>query len=54
LLVALGIGAAAGVAVFFAGPWVAAASGWLAGVLSTVAVQTGIALRRTLMSAELT
>jgi hypothetical protein len=46
ILTALGVGAAAGVAVFFAGPWVAAASGWLAGVLGTVAVQAGIAFRR--------
>jgi hypothetical protein len=54
LLVALGVGTAVGVAVFFAGPYVAAASGWLAGVLGTVAVQAGVALRRTLMSTELT
>jgi hypothetical protein len=54
ILTALGMGAAAGVGVFFAGPWVAAASGWLAGVLSTAAVQAGVALRRTLMSARFT
>ena len=54
ILTALGVGAAAGVAVYFAGPWVAAASGWLAGVRSTFAVQSGIALRRTLMSTQFT
>jgi hypothetical protein len=46
LLVALGVGAAAGVGAYFAGPYVAAAAGWLAGVLSSLAVQAGIAFRR--------
>ena len=46
ILLALGVGAAAGVGAYFAGPFVAAGAGWLAGVLSTVAVQAGIALRR--------
>jgi len=54
ILTALGVGAAAGVGAYFAGPYVAAAAGWLAGVLSTLAVQAGVALRRTLASAELT
>ena len=47
------MGAAAGVGAYFAGPYVAAAAGWLAGVLGTLAVQAGIALRRTLGAAEL-
>jgi hypothetical protein len=46
ILLALSVGAAAGVGAYFAGPYVAAGAGWLAGVLSTVAVQAGIALRR--------
>ena len=46
ILLALGVGAAAGVGAYFAGPYVAAGAGWLAGVLSTFAVQVGIALRR--------
>jgi hypothetical protein len=46
LLVALGVGAAAGVGAYFAGPYAAAAAGWLAGVLSSLAVQAGIAFRR--------
>jgi hypothetical protein len=46
ILLALGVGAAAGVGAYCAGPYVAAAAGWLAGVLSTLAVQAGVALRR--------
>jgi hypothetical protein len=46
ILLALGVGAAAGVGAYFAGPTVAAGAGWLAGVLSTFAVQAGIVLRR--------
>src|SRR5206468_12117632 len=46
ILLALGVGAAAGVGTYFAGPYVAVGAGWLAGVLSTFAVQVGIALRR--------
>ena len=46
ILLALGVGAAAGVGAYCAGPYVAAGAGWLAGVLSTLAVQAGVALRR--------
>ena len=46
ILLALGVGAAAGVGAYFAGPYVAAGAGWLAGVLSTVAVQAVVAFRR--------
>jgi hypothetical protein len=45
LPVALGVGAA-GVGAYFAGPYVAAAAGALAGVLSTLAARAGIAFRR--------
>ena len=44
LLTALGIGLAAGTAVYFAGPWLAAAFG---GFATTLAVQAGLWLRRT-------
>src|SRR4051794_685741 len=46
ILLALGVGAAAGVGAYFAGPYVAAGAGWLAGVLSTLAIQAGVAFRR--------
>ena len=46
LLVALGVGAAVGAGAYFAGPYVAAAAGRLAGVLSTLAVRAGNASRR--------
>jgi hypothetical protein len=46
LLVALGVGLGAGAAVFFAGPWAAAASGWLAGFGTSLAVQARHALKR--------
>jgi hypothetical protein len=52
ILLALGVGAAAGVGAYFAGPYVAAGAGWLAGVLSTLAVQVGIALRRLTTQAD--
>ena len=45
LLVALGVGAAVGAGAYFAGPYVAAAAGRLAGVLSTLAVRAGYASR---------
>ena len=46
ILLALGVGAAAAVGAYCAGPYVAAGAGWLAGVLSTLAVQAGIAFRK--------
>ena len=46
ILIALGVGAAAGVGAYCAGPYVAAGAGWLAGVLGALAVQAGVALRR--------
>ena len=46
VLVALGVGSAAGVLAYFSGPWAAAAAGWLSGFVTTLAVQAGVALRR--------
>jgi len=46
LLAAGGVGLAAGVATFFAGPWLASAAGGLGGFAMTLAVQAGVALRR--------
>ena len=46
LLLAAGIGVAAGAAAFFAGPWFAAAAGCLAGFATTISVQSAIAFRR--------
>jgi hypothetical protein len=46
ILTALGVGALVGVGAFFAGPYVAAAAGWLGGFVSTLAVQAGVAFRR--------
>jgi hypothetical protein len=48
LLLALGVGGALGLAAFFAGPWVAAAAGWLAGFTAALAAQAALALRRLL------
>jgi hypothetical protein len=48
VLVALGVGSAAGVLAYFSGPWAAAAAGWLSGFVTTLAVQTGMALRKLL------
>jgi len=48
VLLAVGVGAAAGVAVYFAGPWLAAGAAWVAGFATTLAVQAGMALRRAL------
>ena len=48
VLVALGVGSAAGVLAYFAGPWAAAAAGWLSGFVTTLAVQAGVALRKLL------
>ena len=46
ILLALGVGAAAGVGAYFAGPYAAAGAGWLAGVLSTITVQAALAFRK--------
>ena len=48
VLVALGVGLAAGVLAYFSGPWAAAAAGWLSGFVTTLAVQAGVALRKLL------
>jgi hypothetical protein len=48
VLVALGVGSAAGVLAYFSGPWAAAAAGWLSGFVTTLAVQAGVALRKVL------
>ena len=48
VLVALGVGSAAGVLAYFSGPWAAAAAGWLSGFVTTLAVQAGVALRQVL------
>ena len=45
LLTALGVGVAAGVGAYFAGPWVAAASGWVVGFGTALAVQARRALK---------
>ena len=45
-LTALGIGGLVGVAAFFAGPYVAAAAGWLVGFGTALAVQAGGYLKR--------
>jgi hypothetical protein len=47
-LLAVGVGAAAGFATYFAGPWIAAAAAWLGGFASTIAVQVALGLRRAL------
>jgi hypothetical protein len=48
VLVALGVGSAAGVLAYFLGPWAAAVAGWLSGFVTTLAVQAGVALRKLL------
>ena len=48
LLLAVGVGTAAGTAAYFAGPWVAAGMAWLAGFVTALTVQAGLALRRLL------
>jgi hypothetical protein len=48
LLLAVGVGTAAGIAAYFAGPWVAAGMAWLAGFVTTLTVKTGLSLRRLL------
>ena len=46
LLTALAIGLAVGVAVYFAGPWLAATAGGVGAFATTLAVQAGVALKR--------
>ena len=46
LLTALGVGLAAGAAVYFAGPWLAAAAAGVGAFTATLAVQAGVALKR--------
>jgi len=48
LLLAAGVGVAVGVTAYLAGPWFAAAAGWLAGFAATLGVQAGLAFRRLL------
>jgi hypothetical protein len=48
LLLAVGMGTAVGVGAYFAGPWLAAAAGWVAGFATSLALQAWSALRRTL------
>src|SRR5262249_8894359 len=48
LLLAAGVGVALGVAAYLAGPWFAAAAGWLAGFAATLGVQAAVAFRRLL------
>ena len=45
MLIALGVGVTAGVALYFAGPWAAAASGWAVGFGTALAVQARRALK---------
>ena len=51
LLVALGVGFAAGSAAYFAGPWLAVAASGLGGFTATAAVQGWLWLRRVVGSA---
>jgi hypothetical protein len=46
LLLALAVGTVTGAVVYCAGPWIAAAAGWLAGFVTTLGVQAGFAFRR--------
>jgi hypothetical protein len=51
LVTALGVGCLAGMAVYFAGPWLAVAAGGVGGFAATSAVQGWLWLRRVLASA---
>jgi hypothetical protein len=51
LVTAIGVGCLAGVAVYFAGPWLAVAAGGLGGFAATSAVQSWLWLRGVLASA---
>jgi hypothetical protein len=46
LLLSLGVGLASGVGAYFAGPYVAAAAGWLSGFATTISVQAALAWER--------
>src|SRR5262249_23205952 len=46
LVAACGIGVAAGVGAYLAGPWLGVAAGWLSGFVVSLAVQARNALRR--------
>jgi hypothetical protein len=46
LLLSAGVGVAAGVVSYFAGPYVAAATGWLGGFVTTIGVQAALAWER--------
>jgi hypothetical protein len=48
VLLAVGLGTAVGIGAYFAGPWLAAAAGWVAGITTSLALQAWVALRRTL------
>ena len=48
ILIALSIGVIAGVAAYFAGPWLSAVASGLGGFATTLAVQAGLWLRRML------
>jgi hypothetical protein len=48
MLTAAGVGMAVGTAAYFAGPWLAAGVSAIGGVATTLAVQAGLWLRRTL------
>jgi hypothetical protein len=48
LLTAVAIGVSAGAAAYFAGPWLAAGVSAVGGFATTLAVQAGLWLRRTL------
>lgn len=45
-LISAGIGMACAVAGYFAGPWIAAGTAWVAGFATTLGVQAGLAYRR--------
>jgi hypothetical protein len=48
VLLAVGVGAATGLAAYCAGPWLAAGAAWLGGFATTLAVRAGLAMRRVL------
>lgn len=54
LLIALSIGVVAGVAAYFAGPWLSAVASGIGGFTTTLAVQAGMWFRRMVGSTSLT
>ena len=54
LLTALAVGAAAGVAAYFAGPWLAALASGVGGFAAALAVQAGLWLRRAVAAVSTT